>query len=315
MKIRVERIECYYANGSGKTRNYYFYIDFPRRASKEEEATRKAFIKTIKQYETTEGRGYNWRVSVQTLRATVNFLPDPRAIKAEMQRFDREGVKPPSEPYHVNHMSLHDSNAPDMISLTFDDVPEAFRRACHYWQTTHRVYRAHLNLFGGRQITITRDMLLAFESWLVFDKPWQEMYTEAFADRKEMDDEIKERWRQEEEQYRAKYPGWDQWTKQEQDAIRWKDQEERFEQMRTRMREEYQQQYGYRSFGFTSVSQVAQAFEVFDLPHTATLQDVKKRYRALSKKYHPDMPTGNEAQFKKINNANEVLYKYFETSN
>ena len=129
-----------------------------------------------------------------------------------------------------------------------------------------------------------------------------------------MDDEIKERWRQEAEQYRAKYPDWDEWTKQAQDERRWKDQEERFEKERERLREEYRQQYGYRSFGFTHVSQVRESFELFGLPRSATAQEIKKRYRALSKQFHPDMPGGDEAQFKKLNNANEVLVQHLSRS-
>jgi len=315
MKIRTERIECFYAKGNGKNRDYHFYIDFPRQASREEETARKAFIKAIKVYETTEGRGYNWRVSVQTLRAVVDFLPDPMAIKEEMQRFDREGVKPPSEPYHVRWLRAYYWCPSQVIHLDFDDVPEAFRRACDYWQKTHHLSREeyqHVKLFGGRQMSITCEMLQAFESWLTFDKPWQELYAEALEQRKKDEEAYKERVRQEEEQYRAKYPEWDQWTKQQQDETRWKDQEERFEQMRARLNEEFRQQYSYRSFGFTSVSQVAQAFELFGLPHSATSQEVKKRYRALSKQYHPDMPNGDEEKFKKLNNANQVLIQHLD---
>lgn len=318
MKIRTERIECYYANGSGKTRNYYFYIDFPRQASREEEAARKAFIKAIKQFETTKGRGYNWRVSVQTLRATVDFLPDPLAIKAEMQRFDREGVKPPLEPYRVRRIHVMDSEKPNIMTLAFDDkgpIPENFRRACDYWLLSHKLSRderQRVSLFGGRHMVIVLEMLLAFETWLVFDKPWREMHEEAIQERRKMEEDIKERQRQEEEQFRAKYPNWDEWSDELKEYARLKYQDDLFEQMRERLRKEYQQ--NFRSFGFTGKSQLTESLELFGLSQSATLQDVKKRYRALSKQYHPDMPTGDEAQFKKINNANEILVQYLDRS-
>ncbi len=102
-----------------------------------------------------------------------------------MHHFDAEGVKPPEKPYHVRCVDV--SHIPTLIRLTFDEVHERFQCACNYWRTTHRLRKdeyLHIDLFGGRSMIITKDMLLAFESWLVFDKPRHELYDIAFIDRK-----------------------------------------------------------------------------------------------------------------------------------
>ena len=51
-------------------------------------------------------------------------------------------------------------------------------------------------------------------------------------------------------------------------------------------------------------------YELLEVPRQATKSDIKKAYRALSKKYHPDKNPGDEEaaeHFKKINRAYEVL--------
>lgn len=51
-------------------------------------------------------------------------------------------------------------------------------------------------------------------------------------------------------------------------------------------------------------------YKVLGLPNTATQDDIKKAYRKLARKYHPDVnPNGEEAKksFQQINEANEVL--------
>jgi len=53
---------------------------------------------------------------------------------------------------------------------------------------------------------------------------------------------------------------------------------------------------------------------LFNLPENFTKADLKKRFRELTKKYHPDRCADNkekcEEQFKKINEAYEFLLKY-----
>jgi curved DNA-binding protein len=51
-------------------------------------------------------------------------------------------------------------------------------------------------------------------------------------------------------------------------------------------------------------------YKILDLPKTASAEEIKKSYRKLARKYHPDLNPNNkefEKKFKEINEANEVL--------
>lgn len=48
-------------------------------------------------------------------------------------------------------------------------------------------------------------------------------------------------------------------------------------------------------------------YRVLGVAKTATPEEIKKAYRGLVKKYHPDVNKSGEARFKEINQANEVL--------
>lgn len=51
-------------------------------------------------------------------------------------------------------------------------------------------------------------------------------------------------------------------------------------------------------------------YKILNLPTTATQDEIKKSYRKLARKYHPDLNPNNkeaEKKFKEINEANEVL--------
>ena len=51
-------------------------------------------------------------------------------------------------------------------------------------------------------------------------------------------------------------------------------------------------------------------YKILGVAKTATQDEIKKTYRELAKKYHPDRNRGNKAaedKFKDINEANEVL--------
>jgi curved DNA-binding protein len=51
-------------------------------------------------------------------------------------------------------------------------------------------------------------------------------------------------------------------------------------------------------------------YKVLGVPNTATPEEIKKAYRSLAQKYHPDKTKGSksaEDKFKEVNEANEVL--------
>jgi DnaJ-class molecular chaperone len=48
-------------------------------------------------------------------------------------------------------------------------------------------------------------------------------------------------------------------------------------------------------------------YKILGVSKTATDKEIKKAFRSLSMKYHPDRPNGNEAKFKEINEAHDVL--------
>lgn len=53
-----------------------------------------------------------------------------------------------------------------------------------------------------------------------------------------------------------------------------------------------------------------EAYSILGLPSNSTPADAKKKFRELSKKYHPDnSETGDEAEFKRINHAHQYITK------
>jgi DnaJ-class molecular chaperone len=48
-------------------------------------------------------------------------------------------------------------------------------------------------------------------------------------------------------------------------------------------------------------------YEILDVSKDATPSDIKKSYRSLSLKYHPDKPSGDKNKFQEINQAYEIL--------
>jgi DnaJ family protein B protein 4 len=45
------------------------------------------------------------------------------------------------------------------------------------------------------------------------------------------------------------------------------------------------------------------------VPKTASDEEVKKAYRKLALRLHPDKPTGNAEEFKKIQGAYDILFR------
>lgn len=48
-------------------------------------------------------------------------------------------------------------------------------------------------------------------------------------------------------------------------------------------------------------------YSILGVPRTATPEQIKKAYRQKAKQYHPDKPTGDAEQFKRVNEAYEIL--------
>lgn len=48
-------------------------------------------------------------------------------------------------------------------------------------------------------------------------------------------------------------------------------------------------------------------YAILEIAPTSSEEDIKKSYRRLAHQFHPDMPNGDEARFKEINEAYQVL--------
>ena len=54
-------------------------------------------------------------------------------------------------------------------------------------------------------------------------------------------------------------------------------------------------------------------FNILNITHDSTLNDIKKAYRTMSIKYHPDKNGGaNSEHFNKINEAYSILVKNYD---
>ncbi len=53
------------------------------------------------------------------------------------------------------------------------------------------------------------------------------------------------------------------------------------------------------------------ALKILELPPFITKDDIKKQYKFLAKKYHPDF-YGDESKMQEINNAYNILMDYIE---
>ncbi|MEA2098613.1 MAG: DnaJ domain-containing protein [Campylobacterota bacterium] len=62
-----------------------------------------------------------------------------------------------------------------------------------------------------------------------------------------------------------------------------------------------------------SFEEYEQALESLGIVSKYTVSDLKNRYLKLSKKYHPDMPTGDDEKFKEINEAYKLVQKYIQS--
>jgi len=59
------------------------------------------------------------------------------------------------------------------------------------------------------------------------------------------------------------------------------------------------------------INKIKQALEFMNIPPLSTIKDIKRRYKKLSKKYHPDI-TGDDEMIHKLNEYYRVLMDYCE---
>lgn len=55
-----------------------------------------------------------------------------------------------------------------------------------------------------------------------------------------------------------------------------------------------------------------QAIKTLGLIKRMSKEDIKKRYKELSKQFHPDTPNGSEEKFQEINEAYQILMYYID---
>ena len=58
--------------------------------------------------------------------------------------------------------------------------------------------------------------------------------------------------------------------------------------------------------------EVSKAKEFFGFTSSPTKEEIKKRYKELAKKYHPDINDGNDEKMKELNHYRDVLMKTVE---
>ena len=60
------------------------------------------------------------------------------------------------------------------------------------------------------------------------------------------------------------------------------------------------------------VVEVAKAKDFFGFTHTPTKEEIKKRYKELAHKYHPDINDGDDEKMKELNHYRDILMKTIE---
>ena len=61
--------------------------------------------------------------------------------------------------------------------------------------------------------------------------------------------------------------------------------------------------------GVERAARAVDPYAILGLPHSASLEEVKRRYRQLSNIYHPDKEGGYEDAMKLLNNAYQQIMK------
>ncbi|AXX91873.1 molecular chaperone DnaJ [Malaciobacter molluscorum LMG 25693] len=80
------------------------------------------------------------------------------------------------------------------------------------------------------------------------------------------------------------------------------------------------QNFNFNDFDFNSFNQqfaqkpglgeVEKAKEFFGFTHSPTKEEVKKRYKELAKKYHPDINGSDDTMMQQLNHYKDILLQY-----
>lgn len=80
------------------------------------------------------------------------------------------------------------------------------------------------------------------------------------------------------------------------------------------------QNFDFKDFDFNNFNQqfaqrpglgeVEKAKEFFGFSHTPTKEEVKKRYKELARKYHPDINNSDDSLMQELNHYKDVLFQH-----
>jgi len=130
--------------------------------------------------------------------------------------------------------------------------------------------------------------------------------------RKEQE-ERERRWRQESQEREQREQK--QREEEEEEDRRWKEYERQYKKQREKIWEEWDRIYEEFLNGMGEPPNLEKYYKVLGLDTNATLRQIKRRYRELALKYHPDRCTDKktaEKKFIKIVEAYEMIIRYRE---
>ena len=79
--------------------------------------------------------------------------------------------------------------------------------------------------------------------------------------------------------------------------------------------QDFQNNQNFNFNGFTNpprFDEVQKAKEFFGFSSSPTKEEIKKRYKELARKYHPDINNGDDEKMKELNHYRDVLMKTVE---
>ena len=69
---------------------------------------------------------------------------------------------------------------------------------------------------------------------------------------------------------------------------------------------------GFQGGFYNQSSKLQEAKDFFGFSQTPSKEDIKKRYKELAKKYHPDINNGDDEKMKELNHYRDILMKTVE---